>query len=158
MTWQQYPKGISIETRFGPISLSITEADHIYAATENDTRWTVNGGSVYGISAHLYARDGGFKIGITDSWDDRYHSLYGHRDLGRVTFRDGITEKQREVITTELELAITGWAYANPEILTAAQRAHVNNECDALDEKIARLEQEIASLRARREELIASIS
>lgn len=121
-TWQDNPK-VTLQTQYGPVEAVWTDAGHVSVHTDahhnDDLPAITYRGQDYFVHFHLYAKDNwGEGPEIYSSVTKRGMS-FSHNDAAptyRAAIREAVIEAVREYTCT------------NPEILVAAERAHVNNE------------------------------
>lgn len=147
--WLDTIKG-TIETPFGPMYFALTKGDHVYisaggSGTDDPPAIVVNGVAYY-TNVHLYLQPDG-------SWNTRpgsndpYMSRKG--SVGR-SASTAAEKKALEGIRKTWEQFIAG----DDGALIEAERRHVNNEIQSLEEDIEKAARALAVLEARRQALL----
>lgn len=138
-----------LETRYGPIAVRPTQADHIFVQGGGRIgEFIVNGVPVI-FTFHLGDYGDGFEP-YRDPKTGRADYAFSGRRADSLVDASRSAEKK---ITREVVDVVSDWADDNPEALGLAQSEAVQMELESLRGKLAELEDQAEEVRARIREL-----
>ena len=148
--WQDTKRDWTVETKYGPANVVVTDAKHVHFDASGNGKSVVIHGIERRLSAHVHLwSDGHWHVGPEGETEPVrfYNHLYlSRRD--KFVSSDG-TFRMRITIAEEIERVITAFAAAHPEAFVAGAHVDVNNRIVRIQQELAKAEALVASLRKK---------
>ncbi len=159
--YKDYPKDIRVETKFGPVFLSITSGEHVYVDGAGNGKFIEVKGKKYSFSAHLKSYESKATGALAGEvvWElakdehGRTHSAVYAKKFQCYSRDDAMPPSYEKLVVAEIIEAVTAYLVENPDQLKLAAIADKNNALLRIEEKIADLEESLAYERETRDRL-----
>lgn len=143
-------KDFSVNTRYGQVRLTPTQANHIYVS--NDIHGVhhslvVNNSELSNVSAHYYLWDDGkWHLGPQEKTElERGRQLWAKKDM-----LNEASDSQKRKLTEEFDKVVSQWAAANSKAIFEAEIADLEQQKERAREAVQEAEE---NLRVKRDEM-----
>ena len=146
--WMQYPQNIEIETKFGPVFLSIVQGDYVYVDGQGNGKFITVAGKKYTIALRLHCYDGKtWELG-KNKYGQTHESVSSGVWQSFKAFERMPPSYEKKAVAEIIE-KVSAYLAAHPFQLAQGAYADANNNLAREEQKLAELEEQLAEQRKK---------